>query len=123
MKVKITLLVIVHDIKTDYNHDDFFKVLITGGDETFPNKYVGACEIEKTLNDIFSKYLNIQYGWKDVTLEDFRKTSSNECEVLYSIKFPNITNIQKLGVFAPYKNQMELDDFYDRTLRKRKTIF
>jgi hypothetical protein len=123
MKVKITLLVIVHDIKIDYNHDDFFKILIIGDDDIFPNRHVGTCEIEETLNEIFNKYLNVQYGWKDVTLEDFRKISTNECEVLYSIKFPNITNIQKLGVFAPYRNQMELDDFYERILKKRRTIF
>ena len=122
MKVKITLLVIIHNIEFQYDQDEFFRVLIAGED-FFPSVYAGTCEIEETLNNLFDKYLNVQYGWKEVVIEDVRKTSINECEILYSIKIPDIKNAQKTGVFSPYKNDMEIDDFYGRVLKRRRTVF
>ena len=122
MKVVLTLIVIQQNRNVQYSHDDFFKFLLTD-DDRFPCKYISTKDIEETAKELFSEYVNVYFDWTTLELMDFRKLDTTTCEIVYSIKLPNLLGIEKRGKFVSHNHKANIESFYGRILSRKFRIF
>ena len=122
MKTKLTLLIISQDLSKSFDCSEYFRFFLTR-DLDFPNQYLSSKDENTTLKEIFEKYINIPYEWMNFELCDFRKSSINECEVLYSCKIKDILNPEKNGRFVSLNENIFIDEFYGRTISRKFTTF
>lgn len=122
MKVKLTLIAIRQDINRRFEDDDFFRFLIDNSGD-FPSCYISTKDEVETLKSLFESYLSVCFEWCNIDLVDFRRKDLYECEVVYSVKLPLMSNIEKSGQFISHNKSHTMDNFYERILARKRRIF
>ena len=121
MKNRITLLVLERNIHIDFNSDNFCKLLVVDNENNPPSKYICKKNVEDTLIDLVNEYLNVTYEWLNITIEGFRKNSTNECEAVYCAVIPEIFESSKATAFFTSTNKLQgIEDFYGQIISKKR---
>jgi len=115
MKVKITIIVGQQDRSKRLDDDNFFRFLVDNN-YCLPSRYISTKDEKQTLKELHEDYLNIHYDWVNVNLVAFRKSSTDECEVVYCYNIPAMLNAEKKGKFISHNTKIDLDDFYAEIL-------
>ena len=90
------------------------------------NERIPSCHLyhpteQDALKHLVSKHLHIEYEWLEIHVADFRKISTNECEVVYFAKMPQILGADKLGKFFTEAEiiDLKIEDYYEQLISNR----
>tara|TARA_R100001244_G_scaffold128041_1_gene98879 strand:+ start:68 stop:445 length:378 start_codon:yes stop_codon:yes gene_type:complete len=120
MKIKITLILVECNVSS---HSAAFNTIRLFLDE---NECIPSCHLyhpteQDALKHLVSKHLHTDYEWLNIFVADFRKISTNECEVVYFAKMPQILGADKSGKFYTEAEMMDLkiEDYYEQLISNR----
>ncbi len=119
MKIKATL--IVARCKNLNSQIPKVEILLDKG--KLPNKYIAHPDEKKTVQEVWEKYLNLDFNFCKKELQDFRVIDINEAEVVYICYTPYIGGMLKFGEFkeeATLESKgIFLDEFYKSAIARR----
>ena len=122
MKVKITFIVTQCNHKLSPTDENYFKFFLNDQRE-FPSAYMSAKDEYDTLQEISQRYFHVDFEWLQKELYGFRRSSVNECEVVYTSFMPEILGMLKMGQFysdtKAIQSDIKIDPYYEEFLSKR----
>ena len=119
MKIKTTIIVV--RCKNIGAQIPDIEILIDNG--KLPSKYISCPDSKKTIQDIWEKYLNLDFRFCKKELQDFRVVDINLAEVVYICYTPYVGGMLKSGNFYKEvnfkKEGIKLDEFYESAISRR----
>lgn len=120
MKIKITLILIECNVSTHSAALNTIRLFLDE-DDCIPSCYLYHETEQDALQHLVGKHLHIDYEWLNIFVADFRKISTNECEVVYYAKMPQILGADKLGRFHTEAEilNLKIEDYYEQLISNR----
>jgi hypothetical protein len=122
MKVKLTVIAIQHNRPLGYSDGEYIKIFFTE-ENKLPSVFVSTKNEKETLKGLFSEYFNVDYGWFEKEIFDFRIVSNDDgafAESVYITYTPEVINMEKSGKFLTfqqmYDKNIELENFYESAI-------
>lgn len=122
MKVKITLVLLQFNKNLSFSNENYIKVYFTD-DYELPSQLVSTKDEKETLKEICLKHFEIDFGWLEKTIYDFRIINNNGnmmAEAVYIIHVPEIIGAIKNGSLLSFskikQKQIKLDSFYEKAI-------
>ena len=120
MKIKVTLILVECNVSS---HSVAFKTirLFLDENENIPSCYLYHPTEQDALKYLIGKHLHVDYEWFNIFVADFRKISTNECEVVYYAKMPQVLGCDKLGRFYNEDEiiNLEIEEYYEQLISNR----
>jgi hypothetical protein len=125
MKIKFTLLFTQYNRSIsmmDLNHINIF----LNNDLEFPSCYLTTKEPSEALDQICYDNFRFDPSWLQCTVDDFRKITPTEYEVVYTASRPTISNSNKTGRFYTIQElsslEKKIDPYYEQILRSKNFL-
>ena len=115
MKLKLSILIMQGDSRYNPLSPEYLKIVVDD-DGNLPSIYVSTKTIEETLQQLYTKFSNLDCQWASPMLADVRhEHGSMESEVLYRVLVPEGALRLKTGnLIIP--TQVGLENFYARAV-------
>ena len=120
MKLRITLIVAQQNPHVSIQSDDFLKILVDNN-MNLPSVFMSTKDEKQTLQELYEQYMHVSFDWATINLLDFRRKSTNECEVIYGCKMLNIIGAENhsKGKFVSQNCNIGLGTYYEELLSRR----
>ena len=120
MKIKVTLILVECNVSS---HSVAFNTirLFLDENENIPSCYLYHPTEQDALKYLIGKHLHVDYECFNIFVADFRKISTNECEVVYYAKMPQVLGCDKLGRFYNEDEiiNLEIEEYYEQLISNR----
>lgn len=117
MKIKITLILIECNVSKYSTALNTIRLFLDEN-HCIPSCYLYHATEQDALKFLVGKHLYVDYEWLTIHVADFRKISTNECEVVYSAKMPQILGADKLGRFHTEAEiiDLKIEEYYEKLI-------